>query len=215
MTANDEATDDLNRAAGRHRALRWLVAKPTLFLLCLMPFLWMLASVFMDSLGPDPAELLANETGEWAIRLLLATLAITPLAKFLKKPVINSYRRMLGLFSFFYACLHALVYGWLFVGFDFALILDDLEKRSYIIVGFIALFAMLPLAVTSTRRMRRRLGPGWKKLHRFIYLIVPLGVIHVYQQTRSDYGEVIVYALIFLFLILVRLKWQRRISIKY
>lgn len=176
--------------------LRYPPVKPVLFFLCLLPFLQWLLAIFQNRLGPDPADELAHGTGEWAIYFLLITLAITPAQQIFKLPVLGGFRRMLGLFSFFYASLHLLVFIALFLAWDFSAIFEEIVERPYITVGMLAWLVLLPLAVTSTNGWRRRLGKAWKKLHKLVYLAASAAVVHVLWQVRSDLGEAIVYLLL-------------------
>ena len=174
------------------------------FLALSFPFIALLFAGFSNQLGPDPAKVLAEESGEWALMILLLTLAATPLARVIKMPWPVRLRRMLGLFAFFYVVIHLLVYLWLFSGFDLATIVGDLTERPYIIVGFIAFLLMVPLAVTSTHKMRRRLRNNWSRLHKAIYLVGGLALVHVLWQVRSDLTEAIVYVVSFCILMLAR-----------
>jgi sulfoxide reductase heme-binding subunit YedZ len=152
--------------------------KPTLFAVCLLPFALIIWRVLDGSMGPNPVEAITHDTGDWALRLLLATLAVTPLRRLTGWAWLTRLRRMLGLFAFFYAVLHFSTYLWLDQFFDWQAIVADIAKRPYITVGFAALVLMLPLAVTSTKGWIRRLGPRWKELHRAIYAIGVLAVLH-------------------------------------
>lgn len=190
-----------SRVAGKsriavQRGLRHKSARPALFVLCLLPFLQWLYAVSLNLLGPDPADELAHATGEWAINFLLITLAITPAQQIFRLPVLGGFRRMLGLYSFFYASLHLLVFLALFLVWNFAEIVEEVLERPYITAGMLAWLALLPLAVTSTNGWRRRLGTAWKKLHRLVYLAASAAVLHVLWQVRSDLGEVFVYLLL-------------------
>lgn len=162
-------------------------------------------TIFQNRLGPDPAEALAHSTGEWSIYFLMATLAVTPAQQIFKIVILGSYRRMLGLYSFFYASLHLLVFVALFLAWDLSAILEELIERPYITVGMLAFLMLFPLAFTSTNGWRRRLGKTWKKLHKIIYLAASLAVLHVLWQVRSDFGEGLVYLLILGVLLLWRL----------
>lgn len=187
------------------------------FLVLSLPFAALLFAAFNNQLGPDPAEVLAQDTGEWALRILLLTLAATPLAKSIKKPWPVRLRRMLGLFAFFYAVLHVLVYLWLFSGFEFASVMGDLTERPYIIVGFLAFVLMLPLAITSTNKMRRRLRNNWLRLHKTVYLVGCFALAHILWQVRSDLTQAMIYVLIFSTLMLARCYYwysQSRVSKK-
>lgn len=177
-------------------ALLHPAAKPVLFALSLAPFAALLAGAFTDSLGPNPAEALIRETGEWTLRFLCFTLTVTPLRQLTGWHALARLRRMLGLFTFFYACCHFLGFAWLDMGFDLAAILRDIAKRPFILVGSLALLLMAPLAATSFNRAIRALGAGrWQALHRAIYAIVLLGLLHFFwmRAGKNDFGEVAAY----------------------
>ena len=180
--------------------LRHRCAKPVLFVLCLLPFIQWLLAIFQNRLGPDPADELAHGTGEWAIYFLLITLTITPAQQIFKLSALGGFRRMLGLFSFFYASLHLLVFLALFLVWDFGAIIEEILERPYITVGMFTWLVLLPLAATSTNGWRRRLGRVWKKLHKLVYLAAAAAVLHVLWQVRSDFGEALVYLAVFFIL---------------
>ncbi len=150
--------------------------KPLLFLICLLPLARLLYLGFTGGLGANPIEFITRSTGTWTLTGLMITLAVTPLRRLTGYNALIRYRRMLGLFSFFYASLHFTTYIWLDQFFNLALILKDIYKRPFITVGFAAFVLLIPLAVTSTNAMMRRLGKHWQQLHRLIYLIGGLGV---------------------------------------
>jgi sulfoxide reductase heme-binding subunit YedZ len=162
------------------------------------------------SLGANPIEELIHSLGKWGLKLLLITLAVTPLRKLTGWNWLLRLRRMLGLFAFFYVALHFLVYAGLDQRFDLAAIFEDIAKRPYITVGMTALLLLIPLAVTSTNRMMRRLGKNWQKLHRLVYVIAILGVWHFYWQVKLDTLEALVYAGILFALLGYRLVDGRR-----
>lgn len=173
--------------------------KPIVFAACLVPALWMVAGVFGIAgadLGPDPIEVLLDRAGKTAINLLCLTLAVSPAATLLKRPRLLRVRRMLGLFAFAYALLHFTIYLVLDRGLDARMIIEDLGERPYITIGFAALLGLIPLAATSTQRAMRRLGRRWQSLHRLIYVIVPLTVVHYWWQVKRDVTEPLVYAVI-------------------
>lgn len=172
-------------------------AKPLLFVLCLLPFASLLHGAFTNTLGANPAEALIRSTGDWTLRFLCITLAVTPLRTLLKQPALARFRRMLGLFAFFYVVLHFLAYGWLDMGFDAAAIARDIPKRPFALVGFVAALLMVPLAATSFNRAIRALGAArWQALHRTVYAIVLLGLLHFFwmKAAKNDFAEVAVYA---------------------
>ncbi len=167
------------------------------FLLCLIPFAAIVGAIFADRLGPDPAEQLMHMTGEWSARILILTLLMSPLRSWTDNSYWIRIRRTLGLFVFFYACLHLLVYLQFFLGWSVARVAEELIERPYITVGFGAWLLMLPLALTSTRTMQRRLGRRWAQLHRAVYLCSILLCLHLIWQARSDLGEALAYTLVF------------------
>jgi len=182
--------------------IRWL--KVLLFVVCLVPAgreLWL---GFHDGLGANPVEHITHLTGNWALRGLVITLSITPLRKLLGWSSLIRFRRMLGLFAFFYGCLHFTTYLWLDKFFAWDEIVKDIYKRPFITVGFLAFVCMLPLAITSTAGWIRRLGgKRWQMLHRLIYASAIAGVIHYYWLVKSDvrlpllYGAMVAVLLIF------------------
>jgi sulfoxide reductase heme-binding subunit YedZ len=180
-----------------------------LFLLCCVPFTVLLAGAVMNTLGANPVEALIRELGEWALRLLLLTLAATPLQRWLKWGLLLRYRRMLGLFAFFYALLHLLAFIWFEHFFAWSELLTDIIKRPFIAFGMVAWLMLLPLAVTSSRRAVRRLGYGrWLALHRLVYLAAALAVGHFFMLVKADLREPAVYAGILSVLLLARLVRQ-------
>jgi len=174
-------------------------ARPGLFVACALPLAWLVArllGIAGAGLGANPIDELMDRLGEWGLRLLIATLAVTPLAVTLRKPWLVGLRRMLGLFAFTYLCLHFLTWLVLDQWFDLASIGADLAKRPYVTVGFTAFALLVPLAVTSTAGWMRRLGPRWHRLHRLIYPAAILGVTHFWWQVKADWREPLVYALV-------------------
>jgi sulfoxide reductase heme-binding subunit YedZ len=190
------------------------IYKPVVFVASLIPFAWLLCGAFgwFDvSLGADPVKKLEHECGKWALNFLLITLLVTPLRQLAGLPHLPRLRRMSGLFAFFYAVLHFTVYLTLDLEFNFRELFGDIAKRPYITIGFIALMLLIPLAVTSTNKMMRRLGRRWQKLHRLIYVIAVLGVWHFYWQVKRDVREPLIYAGILALLLGYRwAKAQRR-----
>lgn len=184
------------------------LAKPLVFLLCLLPLTWLVFGAATDQLGANPAEALTRGLGDWALRMLCLTLAVTPLRLRTRTPQLARFRRMLGLFVFFYACLHMLAYGWLDMGFDIIEISRDILERPFILDGFTTWLLLLPLALTSSNRAVRALGGrAWRSLHRLIYLIAPLALLHFFSMRsgKNDYAEVAVYAVVIGVLLLERL----------
>ena len=169
--------------------------KIPLFVLCLAPALWLVWDGLHQNLGPNPVETITHTTGNWTLRFLLITLAITPLRKILQRPELIRYRRMLGLFAFFYGSMHLLTYLWLDQSFSLTAMGKDVVKRPFITAGMTGFLSMLPLAVTSTAGWIRRLGGrNWQRLHRLIYLAATAGVVHYYWLVKSDVRLPVFYA---------------------
>jgi len=183
-------------------------AKPVVLALCLLPLAWLVYGAASDQLGANPAEALIRSCGDWTLRFLCLTLAITPLRIRTRTPQLAHFRRMLGLFTFFYACCHLLAYAWLDMGLDAADIGRDILKRPFILVGFACWLLLLPLALTSFNRAVRWLGGRqWQALHRLVYLIAGLALLHFFwmRAGKNDFAEVQVYAMIIGALLLERL----------
>mgnify|MGYP001553581079 FL=1 len=184
------------------------LAKPLVFLLCLLPLAWLVYGAVANQLGANPAEALIRGLGDWALRFLCIALAVTPVRIHTRTPQLARYRRMLGLFVAFYATLHLVAYAWLDMGLDVADIGRDILKRPFILVGFTAWLLLVPLALTSTNGMVRRLGgKAWRALHRLVYVVAPLALLHFFwmRAGKNDFAEVAVYAVILGALLLDRL----------
>ncbi len=181
-------------------ANKW--TKVPVFVLCLAPAGLLVWQGLHHGLGANPIERITHATGDWTLRFLIIALAITPLRKVLRLPEMIRFRRLFGLFAFFYGCLHFTTYIWLDKFFDFAEMLKDVEKRRFITVGFTAFVLMIPLALTSTAGWIRRLGgKRWQNIHRSIYFSAIAGVIHYYWLVKSDVRKPLLYAaLVFLLL---------------
>lgn len=166
--------------------------------MCLLPLvlLFARASGVFGGLGANPIEFVMRDTGSWTLRLLLVTLAVSPARSLTGWRALIRLRRMLGLFTFFYACLHLGVWIGMDLRFDWTLIGEDILKRPYVTAGFTAWLLLIPLALTSTDAMMRRLGRRWTQLHRLVYVVAILGVLHFWWLTRADYREPLVYAAI-------------------
>ena len=174
-------------------------AKVIVFVLCLLPLAWLVFRAFIDQLGANPGEAVIHTTGDWTLRFVCITLAVTPLRLWLKQPQLLRFRRMLGLFTFFYVCLHFLSYSGLDKSFDLAAIWKDIAKRPYILVGTLALVLMIPLAATSFNRAIKAMGAkNWGRLHKLIYAIALLGLLHFYweRSTKHNLAEVYLYGVI-------------------
>lgn len=169
--------------------------KVVVWLLCLAPAAWLVYGLFTNNLGANPVEKITHETGEWTLKLVLATLLITPLRRTIKYPDLIKYRRLVGLFAFFYGCLHFLTWFILDKTFDFSQMWADVIKRRFITVGMLAFVLMIPLTITSTQGWIRRLGKKWQKLHRLVYVTAIAGVIHWYWLVKSDIREPVMYGL--------------------
>jgi methionine sulfoxide reductase heme-binding subunit len=174
-------------------------AKPVLFAAALGPLAWLVYGVIANRLGANPAEALIRSTGDWTLRLLCLTLAVTPLRHWTGWHALARLRRMLGLYTFFYGVLHFLCFAWLDMGFDLAAIVKDIAKRPFILVGTAALLTMLPLAATSFNRAIKALGAArWQALHRAVYAVAVLAILHFFwmRSGKQDFAEVAVYAAI-------------------
>ena len=186
--------------------------KALLFLLCLVPLAKLALEIFGVggmSLGANPIEALIHRLGIWGLNFLLITLAVTPLRRLTGKGWLLRFRRMFGLFAFFYVLLHFLTYAGLDQRFDPPVIFEDIVEWPFITVGFTAFLLLIPLALTSTNAMMRRLGRRWQKLHRLVYLIAILGVVHFYWQVKLDTLEALIYAAILAALLGFRLKGRK------
>ncbi len=195
----------------RHKLLTHPAAKSVVFALCLLPFAWLVAGAFTDQLGANPAEALIRATGDWTLRFLCLVLAVTPLRKISGTPALARFRRMLGLFVYFYAATHLLSYGWFDMGFDVPGIAGDILKRPFILVGFLAFVLLTPLAATSFNAAIKALGASrWQQLHKLVYAIAGLGLLHFFwmRSGKNNFAEVFVYAGVIAVLLGWRV-WQR------
>ena len=199
--------DEGSKGAGRSGWVippRWNPAiRGVFFALCLVPFLALTNAVISNSLGPDPAEHLMHVTGEWVMRFLILVLAATPLARW-GWPRLARYRRMLGLYAWFYATLHLLVFAQVYIGWSVETLVEELAERPYVLVGFLAWLILVSLGITSANRIRRKMGRYWKKLHRLTYLVAILGWLHVFWLSRSDLRDAVVYGVVVAFLLILR-----------
>ncbi len=184
------------------------LAQPVTFVLALLPLAWLVKRTLANDLGVNPAETLQLQTGIWALRFLLATLAVTPLRRLTGWHRIVQYRRMLGLFAFFYASLHLLTWVVLDQYFDVSAMLADVVKRPFITAGMVAFVLMLPLAVTSTKGWIRRLGRKWQALHRLIYISGAAAALHFVWKVKVAIGEPVYYAAIVAGLLAFRVLWH-------
>jgi methionine sulfoxide reductase heme-binding subunit len=173
------------------------VLKPAVFAASFTPFAWLVYHALAGGLGPNPIEAVTHRTGEWTLRFLLLTLSVTPLRAITGWNALVRFRRMLGLFAFFYASLHLLTYVWLDKFFAWPEIVRDIPRRPFITVGVLAFASLVPLALTSTAGMIRRLGGrNWQRLHRLIYLAAIAGVVHFWWLVKADVSEPRLYAIV-------------------
>jgi len=187
------------------------LAKAALFAASLLPFARLVLFAFTDRLGANPIEFITRNTGDWTLYFLCFTLLVTPLRKLTGWHWLIRLRRMLGLFAFFYATLHFTTFLWFDHFFDFNEMLKDVVKRPFITVGFTAFVLLIPLAVTSTNGMVKRLGgKRWQSLHRLVYLIAALGILHFWwmKAGKNDFAEPALFGSIAALLLLVRLHWN-------
>ncbi len=189
-------------------------AKPLMFVVCLLPMLSIVWRIFYGDLGANPVETITHATGDCTLRFLLITLAVSPLRKWFGLSALPRFRRMLGLYVFFYACCHFLIWFVADHSFDFAEMLEDIVDRPYITFGFSALVLLIPLAITSNNAMVRKLGKRWKKLHQLVYLIVILGVLHFLWLVKADYLEPGIYAFIAVVLLFQRVNFKKWLPAK-
>lgn len=183
------------------------ILKPALFLLLLAPTLWLIAGLWLNTLGANPIENILHTLGDWALRTLLITLALSPLRRLLNWTQLLQLRRMLGLFTFYYASLHLLCYLWFEQNFDLSDVYSDIVDRPFILLGMTAFLFLIPLAITSTRNKMRQLGPRWKLLHMLVYPAVILSVLHFWWLVKADTTEPLIYALLAIILLAERL-WR-------
>jgi sulfoxide reductase heme-binding subunit YedZ len=191
--------------------------KIVVFVLAALPFLRLVFAVYRDDLGANPLEFITRNTGDWTLYFLCVTLSLTPLRKLLQWHWLIRLRRMLGLFSFFYASLHFLTFLWFDHFFDLGDMWRDLVKRPFITVGFIAFVLLLPLAITSNNAMIKRLGgKQWQMLHRLVYVIVPLGVLHYFwmKAGKNLLLQPLLFAALVSVLLGMRLYWRFQPSVK-
>jgi sulfoxide reductase heme-binding subunit YedZ len=198
-------------------AIKW-VAKPLVFAACLLPALYLAMGAFGVlgfSLGADPVKYMLHACGLWALRFLFITLCMTPLRDATHSVFWLRFRRMFGLFAFFYVVLHFTVYLVLDQAGKLGALWQDILKRPYITIGMLGLLMLIPLALTSTAAMQRRLGRRWIKLHRLIYVIAVLGVWHFWWQVKKDIREPLIYACILAVLLGYRLYKQRKVLARF
>ncbi|MES2944897.1 MAG: protein-methionine-sulfoxide reductase heme-binding subunit MsrQ [Pseudomonadota bacterium] len=183
----------------RQKLLLHPAAKPVLFIVCLLPFIWLFYGAFANQLGANPAEALIRSTGDWTLRFICIVLAVTPLRVISSTPALARFRRMLGLFAYFYVVIHLLCYSWFDKGFDVPDIAKDIAKRPFILVGFAAFVLLTPLALTSFNAAIKAMGAKrWQLLHKLVYVIAGLGLLHFFwmRAGKNNFAEVFVYAAI-------------------
>lgn len=183
-----------------------VLLKPAVFTALSLPFVWLVYAVFANQLGANPIEEITNFTGEWALRILLLSLAMTPLRMLLRKPWPIRLRRMVGLFAFFYVFTHLLTYVVLDQQFDGKAIIADIIERPYITAGSLGFLILLALAATSTKAIMRRMGKRWQTLHRLVYVAAGAALVHFIWLTKGDQIEPIIYLAVFLVLMAFRAK---------
>ncbi|MDC1132694.1 sulfoxide reductase heme-binding subunit YedZ [Candidatus Pelagibacter sp.] len=182
--------------------------KILIFFLSLLPILIIFYQIIFSQLGPEPVKEITHVTGNWTLRFIIITLAITPLQRFTKLNFWISYRRMFGLFVFFYASSHMMTYVGIDYRFDLSSISDDIVKKKYIFAGFLAWLLLVPLALTSSKRMIKILRDKWKKLHKLIYIISLLGIIHYLWLVKVVTVEPLIYLIIIVILLMLRVKMK-------
>ncbi|MDH5766292.1 MAG: sulfoxide reductase heme-binding subunit YedZ [Gammaproteobacteria bacterium] len=175
------------------------------FCLCLLPLAYLVYGAFYQVLGVNPVETIIRTLGDWALYFLLITLSITPLRDVTGWGSLLRFRRMLGLYVFFYACLHGLAFIWFDHGFNVAEIIEDVLKRPFITIGFVSLLLLLPLALTSNNYMIRRLKKGWQRLHKIVYFISILVMVHYFLMIKADYYQPLIFLLCLMCLLGLRL----------
>lgn len=194
----------------------WAGVKVGVFILCLMPFLSLCLDTWRDELGPNPIETLHFRLGDWALRFLCLTLSLSPYKQITGQNWVNRFRRMIGLYAFFYASVHFLVYIMLDLSLSWDAFEDEVSESPYILFGLLTFSLLLPMAMTSTKQMQKRLGKNWGRLHSLIYPASITAVLHYILLIKSDLSEALIYADIVLILLTYRLfshlKRRRKIS---
>ena len=183
--------------------------KPAVFLLSLWPICIITYQIFLNKLGPEPVDRIINHFGEWTLIFILLTLSMTPLKKITNSLEWIKFRRMLGLFTFFYASIHMLSYVGLDYRFDFEPLIDDVLKKKFIFIGFSAWLLLIPLAITSSDKMVRILKKNWKKLHRLVYIISIFGVLHFVWLSKTIFFKPLIFLIILIILLLFRINFRK------
>ena len=184
--------------------------KPSIFVLCTIPFLFIFYKILFSKLGPEPVKEITHFTGEWTLIFICLTLSMSPLKRFTNLSIWISFRRMLGLFIFFYATLHLLTYIGLDYRFDWNPIFDDVVKKKYVFIGFAAWLLLVPLAITSSQKMIKLLRSNWKKIHRLIYVIAIFGSFHYIWLSKTIFFKPLIYFIIIVVLLLLRIKTNKK-----
>jgi len=184
--------------------------KPSIFFLCLIPFFIITYKIYFNQLGPEPVKEITHHTGEWTLIFVCLTLAMSPLKRFTNLSIWIKFRRTLGLFVFFYATLHLLTYVVIDYRLDWQQIFDDVLKKKYIFVGFAAWLLLIPLVITSSRKMVKLLKHNWKKLHRLIYVIAIFGALHFIWLSKTIFFKPLIFISIILVLLSLRIKIKKR-----
>ena len=183
--------------------------KPAVFLLSLWPIYLIVYQLIYNKLGPEPVDRIINHFGEWTLIFVLLTLSMTPLKKITSSVEWIKFRRMLGLFAFFYASIHMLSYVGLDYRFDFEPLIDDVLKKKFIFIGFSAWLLLIPLAITSSDKMVRILKKNWRKLHRLVYIISVFGVLHFIWLSKTIFFKPLIFLIILIFLLLFRVNFKK------
>ena len=185
------------------------IFKPAVFMACLIPFIVITYQIFFNKLGAEPVKEVTHHTGNWTLRFILISLAMTPLRNITNSLVWTRYRRMFGLFAFFYASIHMLSYVGLDYRFDFEPLINDVLKKKFVFIGFSAWLLLIPLAITSSDKMIRLLKQNWKKLHRLVYVIAIFGVLHFIWLSKTIFFKPLIFLIILIILLLFRINFSK------
>jgi len=183
--------------------------KPSIFFLSLIPFFIIIYKIYFNQLGPEPVKEITHHTGEWTLIFICLTLAMTPLKRLTNLNIWIQFRRMLGLFVFFYASIHLLTYVGIDYRFEWEPIFDDVIKKKYIYIGFSAWLLLIPLAITSSQKMMKLLKHNWKKIHKLIYVIAIFGALHYIWLSKTIFFKPLIFAIIILILLMLRLNFRK------
>ena len=184
--------------------------KPGIFILSLIPFLVIISKIYFNQLGPEPVKEITHHTGEWTLIFICLTLAMSPLKRFTNLVIWIKFRRMLGLFIFFYATIHLITYVVIDYRLDWQQIFNDVLKKKYIFIGFSAWLLLIPLAITSSQKMIKILGRNWKNLHRLVYVIAIFGSLHYIWLSKTIFFKPLIYTLIIVVLLALRIKIKKK-----